>query len=122
MRQPLPNSELCALLDEEGPTSERERIKAGVAQSRLCAERLALWRRNDAALRFALHGALDGVDPPAPTPEGRPLLRAPPEPMSVGQAQAQRQSHRVDAAALAAFAGGCGAAVVAFTIFILAGG
>ncbi|MFN3889066.1 MAG: hypothetical protein ACK4MV_01625 [Beijerinckiaceae bacterium] len=123
MRDSVDNIDLCALMDAECPASERKRIEEELARSPHCAQRLAAWRRNDAALRFALCAGLrDDFGrigaPAAPVPgldASEPPLRTAAGPL-LG-----RPAPRVRAAAIAAFAGGTGAAAVALAILVLSG-
>ena len=122
MQRIVGNVDLCTLLDGEGSPDQLRRIEAELAGSPQGAARLAAWRRNDAALRFALVGthsepvAQAPAEIPAP-PARRRTDEAPIQAPS--PARARRASRALTAAAIAAFAGGSGAAVAAFALLIL---
>ena len=121
MRKSVDNIDLCALMDAECSGSDRRRIEAELALSPHCAQRLTAWRRNDAALRFALCAAISddagriaAPAPPAPDPHDAPLRDA------AGRRH-RGQASSVRAAAIAAFAGGAGAAALALAVLVLSG-
>jgi anti-sigma factor RsiW len=114
MVEPIRNTDLCALLDGECDAGARARLEAELARSPQCAERLALWGRNDAALRLAVLGGRHAgptLDAPC-LPRGS---QAPPEPSLTTDAPPRN----VAGALLAGFAGGaaCGAAALAMILF-----
>ena len=122
------NADLCALMDGECGPGARARIEAELAQSPQCADRLALWRRNDAALRLAVAGA-PGAGPfraPAVAPaldRSFAMRPDPSEPLAdvhSGRSAHDRMTRSVRAAAVAAFAGGAGAGAIALAILLLA--
>ena len=122
MQRIVGNVDLCTLLDGEGSPDERRRTEAELAGSPQCSARLAAWRRNDAALRFALVGTLS--EPVAQAPAEIPALparrRTDEAPIQApSPARARRASRALTAAVIAAFAGGSGAAVAAFALLIL---
>lgn len=113
-------------MDGECRSHERKRVEAELAASPQCAERLALWRRNDAALRFAVSGASIAPREPAPAsvieagPAAPPRIDGPlAEPPQVVRAR-DSVSRSAHAAAIAAFAGGAGAGLVAMAVLLLA--
>jgi len=114
MVEPIRNTDLCALLDGECDPAARARLEARLARSPQCVERLALWGRNDSALRLAVLGAPNaGLTLDAPClPRGS---LAPPEPSLTTDAPPLN----VAGALLAGFAGGaaCGAAALAMILF-----
>ncbi|MBX9729508.1 MAG: hypothetical protein K2X31_11425 [Sphingopyxis sp.] len=121
------NADLCALMDGECDGTTRERIEAELALSPQCAERLALWRRNDAALRFALVAGAQGASvSPAP------VASLPPDPIFAIKTDPceprnghhrfrarERLSGSARAATIAALAGGAGAGAIALAILLL---
>ena len=114
MVEPIRNTDLCALLDGECDSGARVRLEAALARSPQSAERLALWGRNDAALRLAVLGgrhAGPALDAPC-LPRG---YKAPPEAPRTTDAPPAN----VARALLAGFAGGaaCGAAALAMILF-----
>jgi anti-sigma factor RsiW len=114
MVEPIRNMDLCALLDGECDPGARARIEAQLAQSPQCVERLALWGRNDSALRLAVLGAPNAgpaLDAPC-LPRGSQASPAPPR-------MADPPPANVARALLASFAGGaaCGAAALAMILF-----
>lgn len=122
MQRPVSNVDLCMLLDGEGAVDERRRIDADLSASPQCSARLAAWRRNDAALRFALRGDLrEPVAQPAAEVAAPPARRRGDEApiLAPSPARARRASRALTAAAIAAFAGGSGAAVAAFALLAL---
>lgn len=128
MPHAVKNADLCALMDGECRPEERNRVKAELAASPQCAERLALWRRNDAALRFAISGGAATAPREPATPP--PLIEAAPvppprikEPLTDGPPADRARnsvSRSAHAAAISAFAGGAGASLVALAVLFLA--
>ncbi len=122
------NADLCALMDGECGPGARERIEAELALSPQCADRLALWRRNDAALRLALAGAPGPgafrAPAAAPVIDGslamRPDASEPLADVHSGRSAHDRMMRNARAATIAAFAGGAGAGAIALAILLLA--
>lgn len=123
------NTDLCALMDDERPARERERIEAALARSPQGAERLAAWRRNDAALRYAFSAAGEGMAA-APVIEAASARSEPYDaPLTDASASKGRASRgrcstgglrNAKAALIAGFAGGAGAAAITFATLLLA--
>lgn len=115
------NRDLCALMDGECGPAAGARIEAALALSPQCAERLALWRRNDAALRFAVAGGGGGGAQranAAPVIEGMPAL--PERADAESRVELARLRRKSRAATVAAVAGGAGAGALALAILLLA--
>ena len=113
------NAELCEYLDRERPTDTRRQIEAALAASPQLAERLAVWRSNDSALRLAL----------APDPAtGRrhpveELLRraAEQDAPAIRDVKAASLQSRLRGMAVIAFCGGCFSAILALSVLMLGG-
>lgn len=111
------NVELCEYLDRECPADKRRRIDAELAASAQLAERIALWRRNDSALRLALA-------PEPPTGRRHPvqeLLRraAEHDAPAIRSVKTAPPPSAYGGLAMIAFGGGCFSAILALSVLML---
>lgn len=112
MAETIRNADLCALLDGECDAGARIRLEAGLARSPQCAARLALWRRNDAALRLAVFGAR----PASPMREPLAILPVPPPPARTPPDDAAPT--RATRAIRAGLAGGIACSAIALAVIL----
>lgn len=116
------NTDLCALMDGECAARERDRIEAALALRPQYAERLAAWRRNDAALRYAF--SVSDREAAAPvieaTPVGREASREPSDAPLTHAPVSRTGLRNAKAAVTAAIFGAAGAAAITFGALLFA--
>lgn len=75
-----PDVDLCAYLDDECGPGQRRRAESALSQDPALTRKLAVWRRNDSALRAAF-SPMDAPNQapgrPASIPLGEPPIRSP---------------------------------------------
>lgn len=114
----LRDRDLCELIDQESNPEQRRKIAAELAGSPHLAERVALWRSNDAALRSALLVETGlGRRHPAEELLRRLAERPPSANQAIGDAE---RDPPYGGMALIAFGGGCFSALLAAGVMIFA--